>query len=146
MADAREVLDRLTAAMEAKDLDALAACYAPDARAITPDAGEIVGAEAIRDYLGEFWKAFPDVRYEHIRKHGMGAIAIDEGYVVGTHNGPLTQPNGETVSPTGRVVRVRSCDVAEVQGDKITTHRMYFDQLDFLAQLGMVPEMASRSH
>jgi hypothetical protein len=36
---------------------------------------------------------------------------------------------------------MRSCDVAEVEGGLITSHRFYFDQMDFLGQLGLLPDM-----
>jgi hypothetical protein len=38
---------------------------------------------------------------------------------------------------------VRGCDVATVEGGLITSHRIYFDQMEFLGQLGLVPEMPS---
>ena len=46
--EVREIMDRMTAAMTSKDLAALAACYAEDAVAVTPDQGELSGRDAIR--------------------------------------------------------------------------------------------------
>jgi ketosteroid isomerase-like protein len=69
-------------------------------------------------------------------------VAIDEGFVVGTNTGPLALPTGRTLPPTGRQVRVRSCDVATVEDGLITSHRAYFDQLELLGQLGLLPEPA----
>ncbi len=43
MGQAREVMDRLTSAMTARDKETQAACYAADAVAVTPDQGEITG-------------------------------------------------------------------------------------------------------
>jgi ketosteroid isomerase-like protein len=34
-------------------------------------------------------------------------------------------------------VRQRECDVATVRDGLVTSHRFYFDQLDFLGQLGL---------
>ena len=52
MGEAREVMDRLTAAAtETKDFQAVAECYANDAVAVTPDQGEIRGGAAIANYL-----------------------------------------------------------------------------------------------
>jgi hypothetical protein len=70
-------------------------------------------------------------------------VAIDEGYVVGTHTAPLSLPSGESVPATGKQIRVRSCDIASVEGGLVTNHRFYFDQMEFLGQLGLLPEMPS---
>lgn len=140
MGQAREVMDRLTTAMSAKDKETLAKCYAVDAVAFTPDQGEIKGREGITQYLYEFWDAMPDVRYEYADKHEAGDVAIDEGYVIGTNTGPLVLATGESLQPSGKQVRVRSCDVAKVENGEITSHHFYFDQIEFLGQLGLLPE------
>jgi len=143
MGEAREVMDRATAAMMAKDPEAAAVCYAADAVATTPDEGEISGREAISKYLVQLIEAFPDVGYEYVQQHESGLVAIDEGYVIGTNTGPLLMPSGESLPATGKQIRVRSCDVANVEGGLITTHRFYFDQMEFLGQLGLLPDMPS---
>ncbi|MCO4236965.1 nuclear transport factor 2 family protein [Pseudarthrobacter sp. MDT3-28] len=142
MGQARDVMDRLTTAMSAKDKETLAGCYAEDAVAFTPDEGELTGREGITNYLVHFWEALPDVTYEYADKHEAGNVAIDEGFVTGTNTGPLSLPSGETLPATGKHVRVRSCDIARVEGGLITSHHFYFDQMDFLGQLGLLPELS----
>jgi ketosteroid isomerase-like protein len=140
MGEARDVMNRVTEAAFKKDTEALKALYAPDAVAETPDQGTISGREEIVAYLGEFLEAFPDASYESIHEHESGAVAIDEGYFVGTHTGPLTGPTGETIEGTGKSVRMRACDIATLEGGVVTSHRFYFDNMDFLEQLGLAPE------
>jgi len=142
MGQARDVMDRLTTAMSAKDKETLAGCYAEDAVAFTPDEGELTGREGITNYFIHFWEALPDVTYEYADKHEAGNVAIDEGFVTGTNTGPLSLPSGETLPATGKHVRVRSCDIARVEGGLITSHHFYFDQMDFLGQLGLLPELS----
>jgi uncharacterized protein (TIGR02246 family) len=144
MSEAREVLDRLTAAVVAKDAKAVAECYAEDAVAVTPDEGELEGRDRIADYLLQFASAFADLEYKYLQKHDAGNVAIDEGYITGTHTDPLPTPSGERIPPTGKQINIRSCDVAAIEGDVITQHRFYFDQMEFLGQLGLLqPEGAS---
>lgn len=140
MGQAREVMDRLTMAATSNDRETLAGCYAADAVAWTPDLGEITGRDAIVNYLMQFPESFPDVRYEYVQKHEVGDIAIDEGFITGTNSGPVPLPSGETLPATGKTVRVRSCDVAHVEGGIVTRHHFYFDQMEFLGQLGLLPE------
>ncbi|MDQ0147388.1 MULTISPECIES: nuclear transport factor 2 family protein [Pseudarthrobacter] len=142
MGQARDAMDRLMAAMDAKDRDALAGCYAEDAVIRTPDQAGISGRTAIADYYSHFWEAMPDVRYERTATHEAGDVAVAEGFVVGTNTGQLGLPTGGTLPPTGRQVRVRSCDVTAVQDGVVTSHHAYFDQLELLGQLGLLPEPA----
>ncbi|MBA4103618.1 MAG: DUF4440 domain-containing protein, partial [Arthrobacter sp.] len=57
MGQAREVMDRLTTAMDEKDKETLARCYAANAVAYTPDEGELTGRDAITNYLFHFWES-----------------------------------------------------------------------------------------
>ncbi|MDQ3569075.1 MAG: ester cyclase [Actinomycetota bacterium] len=138
MGEAREVFDRFNGALLNGDLDAAAACYAENAVAVTPDQGEIQGREGIREYLRPFVEAFSDMRFDFSYMYESGNHAIDEGYLVGTHTGPLPTPTGETIPPTGRAIRIRDCDIVTVEGGVITSHRFYFDQMEFLSQLGLI--------
>jgi ketosteroid isomerase-like protein len=140
--EARRVFDRMTEAVVNHDLEALAAVYAPDAVASSPE-GEIRGRDQIIAYLKEYLDAFPDLTWEPLHSHESGNTAVDEGFIVGTHTEPLTMPNGETVPSTGKKVRFRECDAVTVEGGLITSHRFYYDQMDVLGQLGLLPEMPS---
>jgi uncharacterized protein (TIGR02246 family) len=141
MGEARQVADRMTEALfTMKDIKAVAECYAPDAVAVTPDEGELRGRDAIAEYHRKFIDAFPDVRYQHIAKHDSGNSAIDEGTAAGTHTGTLYGPDGTPVPATGRAFTLRAMDVCTVENARIVRHHFYFDQLEFLRQLGLTPE------
>jgi ketosteroid isomerase-like protein len=140
MGEARDVMDRVTDAAFSGDVEALRDCYADDATAVTPDAGELQGREAIIEWIGQFTEALPDARWESLYKHEMGDTAIDEGFVVGTNTGPLRLPTGETLPATGKRLRVRGTDAATVQNGRISSHRFYYDQMEFLTQLGLAPQ------
>jgi ketosteroid isomerase-like protein len=140
MGEAREVLDRLTrAATEERNIEAAVHCYADEAVMVTPDAGEVRGRDGIGDYWRPFLEAIPDVSFESLRKYETGDTAIDEGWLTGTHTRPMRLPDGETIPPTGRQIKLRECDVATVRDGTIREHHVYFDQAEFLEQLGMAP-------
>jgi ketosteroid isomerase-like protein len=140
MGEARRVMDRATKALLSNDLEGLTELYAADAVAETPDEGTIRGREAIAAWLIRFNEAFPDASYELTRGYESGDTAIDEGYFVGTNTGPIAMPSGESIPATGRSVRLRACDVATVENGLVTSHRFYYDQMDFMGQLGLVVE------
>lgn len=143
MGQAREVMDRMTTAMQAQDKETLASCYAADAVGYTPDQGELRGREAIITYLSQFWEVLPDFRFELSQGHEAGNVAIDEGFGVGTNTGPIRLPSGEILQPTGKPVRLRSCDILTVEAGEATSHHFYFDQMEFLGQLGLLPELST---
>ncbi len=138
MGPAREAFDRLNAALLKGDLETVAASYAEDAVAVTPDEGEIKGRESIVAYLRTFVEAFSDMGFDFLHNHDAGNCAVDEGWFTGRHTGPLPAPNGETIPPTGKTVRIRECDAITVENGLITSHRFYFDQTEFLGQLGLM--------
>lgn len=140
MGEARQAIDRMTKAVTTRDLKAVAAAYADDAVADTPDEGVIKGREQIVDYLRRFLDAFPDLSWEEAYKTECGDTAVDEGWVVGTNTGPIVLPNGETIPATGKFMRLRECDIVTASGGLIMSHRFYFDQMDMLGQLGLAPE------
>lgn len=146
MGQAREVMDRLTEALTSTpDLKAVAELYAVDAVAFTPDAGEIHGRDNIVDYWRQMTDSVTGASYESVYAVEVGDTAIDEGYYHGTNTGPLPLPSGESLPATGKSVRIRGCDIATVEDGRIVSYRLYFDQMDFLGQLGLLPELTSSS-
>ncbi|MEV7416797.1 nuclear transport factor 2 family protein [Streptomyces sp. NPDC089919] len=142
MGQAREVMDRLTAALTtAKDIHAVAECFAEDALAVTPDLGELRGREEIVDYFRQIMAAMPDAAYESVRKLEAGDTAIDEGFYRGRNTGPLELPSGELLPATHKEVRIRGVDLVTVEAGRIVEYRLYYDQLEFLDQLGLLPEL-----
>jgi ketosteroid isomerase-like protein len=139
MGQAREVMDRLTEAVTtAPDLKAVAEIYAEDAVAVTPDGGELHGREEIVEYWRQMTDAIPEATFEPVHAYEAGDTAIDEGYFSGKNTGPIQLPSGESLPATQKEIRVRGCDVATVEDGRIVSYRLYFDQLDFLEQLGLL--------
>jgi ketosteroid isomerase-like protein len=138
MGEARDVMNRVTDAFFSQDWDAGAKLYAADAVAVTPDRGEVRGKDNIVAWSKELMDGFPDAKYEPVNEFESGNTAIDEGYFAGTNTGSLQGPTGETITATGKSVRLRACDIATVENGLITSHRFYFDQLEFLSQLGLM--------
>jgi ketosteroid isomerase-like protein len=136
MGQARETMDRVTAAIMSDDRDALGRLYAADAVGETPDGPRLQGGAALADYLLTLKRAFPDASFESVMTLEAGDTAIDAGYFVGTHTGVLSTPEGE-VPPTGRKLRLRECDILKVADGVAVAHRFYYDPLDFMSQLGL---------
>ncbi|MFI7410893.1 ester cyclase [Streptomyces sp. NPDC049627] len=139
MGQAREVMDRLTDVITHPDLKTLGELYAEDAVAVTPDGGEIRGRDGIVAYWRQMTDAIPDGTYESLHAYEVGDTAIDEGFFSGRNTGPIQLPTGETLPPTQKEIKIRGVDLATVKDGKIVEYRLYFDEMDFLEQLGLLP-------
>ena len=140
MGQAREVMDRITDAVATGNVEELHRLYAEDAVGETPDAGRLEGRAAIVEWQRQTARAFPGASFE-IEKFETGDTAIDVGYLMATHTGPLATPDGE-IPPTGRTIRIRECDILTVADGVATSHRFFYDQLEFMVQLGLVDPAA----
>ena len=143
MGEARDVMDRFTNAMMSGDFETVSTLYAREAVVIDPGAGEIKGPDNIVEFFKGFQEAFPDLTWEPLHEHESGNVAIDEGFLVGTNTGPIPMPSGDSIPATGKSMRMRECDIATVENGVITSHQLYYDQMDFLSQLGLAPETPS---
>ncbi|MEU8752205.1 ester cyclase [Streptomyces chartreusis] len=144
MGQAREVMDRLTTAITAGNSDAIAGLYAQDAVAVTPDGGELHGRDDIAAYWRQMTEAVPDGSYQSVHAYEVGNTAIDEGVFTGRNTGPIQLPTGETLPPTQKEIRIRGVDFATVDDDgRIVDYRLYFDEMEFLGQLGLLPDEPS---
>jgi ketosteroid isomerase-like protein len=143
MGEARDIMDRLTRALVSKDFETVSTLYAQEAVAVDPGAGKIKGAEGIVEFYRTFLDAFSDLNWEPLHQHESGNTAFDEGYLVGTNSGPIALPSGDSIPATGKSMRLRECDAVTVENGVITSHRFYYDQMEFLGQLGLAPETPS---
>jgi predicted ester cyclase len=135
MPSARDVILKHIDAFNGGDSDADP--WSDDAEMRTPGA-QISGRENVLGFLAVFQEAFPDIRLEIGQLLTEGTAAAAEGTLTGTHSGVLHTPDGD-VAPTGRAVRLPWAAVYATDGDTLTSEHLYFDQMDFLGQLGLLP-------
>src|SRR5437870_647320 len=135
----REVAEQYFAALDAADIDAAMERFTSDADFLSP-AGRMQGRAQIEPFLLGFAVAFPDARFEVTGAIESGASVALEGVYSGTQSGPLTTPEGGEIPPTGRRASAPFVTLFDVEGDLITSHRAYWDQLGFMAQLGLAPK------
>ena len=133
MTDPKSVIERHVQAFAAKDAEAEP--HSADAEIVAP-VGQFRGRDQVLGFLRGYWEAFPDARLEIARSIGEGSLVAAEGLITGTHTGVLRTPNGD-VPPTGRAVKVRWMALYEVRGDEIAFEHLYFDQSEFMTQLGL---------
>lgn len=136
MSGSGDVVRRHVEAFNVRDADAEP--WASDAEMVAPGAS-VSGRDAVLGFLGVFQEAFPAGRLEirHLLSDGPSVAA--EGTFAGDHDGVLHSPEGD-VPPTGKPVEFRWAATYEVRGDELLSEHLYFDQMEFLAQLGLLPD------
>jgi len=140
-----EASRKLAKAINTHDLDALAKVYASDAVAHDPMYPEpLRGRDAIKKDSADFFRAFPDLRFEISsiveKDDGSGA---GEVVMSGTHTGPLATPTGGEVPPTKKRIEVKGAAFVRLNGSgEIVEERRYYDVGTLLRQLGLMPEQA----
>jgi steroid delta-isomerase-like uncharacterized protein len=130
-----EVVKRMFAAFAAGDEAEMRAVCHDDLTFVDPAASGSSFEEWLA-YNRPFWTAFPDARMELENQVVAGNTVVSELRYTGVHSGVMATPQGE-VPPTGREIDVRGVSIDRVEAGKIVSHHGYYDQLQFMTQLGL---------
>jgi steroid delta-isomerase-like uncharacterized protein len=129
------LIDRLNAAWNAKDAEAIESLFAADAVHEDVTSGSVRrGVSAVRALFTETWRAIPDVRTQVVRVIGQEDWAAWEWTMTATHTGDF--PN---LPATGRRFTLVGVSIMQVKDGKILSQRDYYDQASFLRQVGALP-------
>ena len=141
MGKARDVVLEGERIFNAHDIDSLMKIYAADAVATGPGGMESRGLDAIREYTKSWVGGFPDAHIETKNLYEAGDVVVVEGIFSGTHTGTFSTPMGD-IPPTGKAVRGEYVDIFEVRDGKVVSDRLFFDRMQLMEQLGLVPQPA----
>jgi len=94
------LVERLAAAANGHDLDALAGCFAPDYRNETPahPAQGFTGGDQVRRNWEQFFAVIPDLTATVLRSCGRGEVVWSEWEMTGT------RPDGATLQMAGVII------------------------------------------
>ncbi len=141
MTDAVTLVQDFFAAWNTHSWDTLVSHYDPDGVWVAP-AGQGEGRDEILSYHTAIWEAFPDVHTSVLHTIAEGDDVAALTLINGTHQGPFLLPGGATVQPTGRRVSCRCCWIFTLEAGCIRNQRVYWDQLELYAQLGLSLQVA----
>jgi predicted ester cyclase len=96
------------------------------------------GPDQIKGWMQAFFNAFPDISHPIDKLVVAGDDVTTELTVTGTHTGALRTPEGE-IPPTHKEISMRCVNVTTVAGEMITSVHIYYDQMEFMGQLGLLP-------
>ena len=123
------------------DRQAFIACHTDDCEVSSPSA-----TGRGHDGVAAFWTttmgSVPDGRVTEVRLICEGDTVVEEARVRGTNTGPSYAPDGSEIPATGQTVDFRFAAVHTVRDGKIAASRFYWDGLDVIRQLGLLPDPA----
>ena len=142
MADAREVGAKFVEAFNAHDEERIRQLNAENAVVEAPGDVRVEGREATTEYAMAWLRAFPDARITVHNELVDGDWVAQEFTFEGTHEGTLSSPNGD-IPATHKRLQGRAVQVFKVVGYTVTDTHLYFDQVQVMTQLGLMPEPAT---
>ena len=127
------LMERMRAAWDAHDADALAALHAADGVVISPTGGVLEGRAEIARVYRVWFTGFPDAKWrtDEIIVDGDRAVAVAQ--VSGTHAGEFFG-----VPPSGRHVEVQVAVILAFADGLIAEERRIYDFTGFLVQVGVL--------
>jgi hypothetical protein len=141
---AKEIFVEAMRRTDAGDIDGFVALQAPDCTWITPNA-ELHGRDELRAWLGPWVAGFPtERRHELTRVDELDGTVYGLGVFHGVNTGAMETPEG-TLPATGKPLAMPfaiAVDIDVAAGYANSVH-LYFDQLGFLGQLGLLPAPAA---
>jgi steroid delta-isomerase-like uncharacterized protein len=131
--NSKELLQKWIDAFQRRDLEAVVACYAPEAVNFQVAAGAPAeGREQIARDTAEFFQGFPDAwsRVENLIADGDRAAWewIGGGTFAGEFYG---------AAPTGKSFEIRGCGFFQFRDGLIVYQRGYWDKLSWFSQIGL---------
>jgi steroid delta-isomerase-like uncharacterized protein len=145
MSEARDTIEAGLRAWNAGDMEGFLASYADDATLwVAGMPAEAKGKDQIRQVAQAYFTAFPGSQFTTKTLIESGNWVTLEHVFTGTHNGVFVTPAGE-LPPTGKTVVNPAVDVFQLSGGRIIAQRTYFDNVDILTQLGVMPAASTAS-
>ena len=138
MGDARRIAEKFVEAFNAHDEAQIRELTRDDATFEAPGDVKLGGADAMTEYAMSWLRAFPDSRMTVHNSVMSEGWAVQEFSFEGTHDDTLVGPGGE-IPATHRHLTGRGVQLLRIEGGKIADSRLYFDQVEVLTQLGVMP-------
>lgn len=134
-ADVMELARRHDEAFNSHDPDGRMAIESSEVEVLYPGGLELRGPEQVLQMVRAFWEAMPDGTIDVESQWAAGDVVFAEGTLRGTQTGGFKTPQGE-IPASGNLVSVRYATVKRFEDGELVSEHLYFDQLEFLQQLG----------
>jgi predicted ester cyclase len=136
--DPKVLAAKYNQAFNSHDEATLNSLVAPNAKLSAPGDIRLEGRDAVIGYSNGWMKALPDARITVTHEIVSGPWVVQEFTFEGTHKAPLTGPLG-TIQATNRKISGQCVSISRYENDLNVETRLYFDMVQLLSQLGVMP-------
>jgi hypothetical protein len=138
MNNPEELARRMLELTDQQDWAGREALLSPDCEILTP-MGRMRGRAASTAYSRPLVSAFSDARHQIDFIARADDVVVVEGSWLGTHTGVLETPDGG-IPATGKSISLPFLATVRTSDGFVTALHVYFDQVAFMAQLGLLPQ------
>lgn len=143
MGNLKAQVERLVEAYNRSDWAGLEDIYSDDIEYIEPLMPPFKGRRAVIDFLKGQKESFPDSQISVKRIIQEGDLVSAEFVFAGTNRGPLQLPSG-TAPATNKRMSLEAVSVVRSDSNgKLLSQRQYYDHMEGMAQLGLLPTPAT---
>ena len=139
-ADARAVAETYFAALRERDLDGIAACWAPDGVDELAGQATLTGPDEVRAFFAELFAAVPDFTMTVEETLVEGDRAAVRWSATGTFAGDGAY---QGIAPTGERITLTGMDLLQIRDGKLVANHAFPDGMSFARQIGMLPPQGS---
>lgn len=134
-AEIKPMVDKLEAAWNGRNIDALDDIFAPDFERIVNNQPAAKGVEGYKKAITDFRTAYPDLRLTLDNTIYSENSAATRWILTGTNTGPGQMP------PTGKQIKIWGESITHFTNGKLTKELVAYDNQELMEQLGfkMVP-------
>jgi predicted ester cyclase len=142
MTEVKDTAARFVNAFNSHDEKTLNELHASDIKFSAPGGFKATNAHEATAYATRWLKGFPNGKMTVRNEIVSAPWVVQEVSMEGTNTGPLEGPMG-TIQPTHKHVVGKGVQILKIENGKITEARIYFDMVDQLTQLGLMPAPAT---
>ena len=144
MSEAKKVLEQAIERWNAADRDGWAALYTDDVVQEAPGGSRISGLADLKEkYFDALLTAAPDRSSRDVILVAEGDYVVEQARYTATHTGTWRNPDGAEIPATGKQLDFPFVGVFRVEDGKISSIRLYYDQVEIFTQLGLMPGATS---
>ena len=127
-------------AVTARDVDAMAACWAPDGVDYLYGMADLQGPQGVKEWFTSLFTAAPDFTFEVTDIVTEGDKSTVRWHATGTFDG---EGRFEGLLPMGKTIELEGIDMVTVQDGLLIENRAYTNGMEMARQMGVMPPAGS---
>lgn len=122
-----------------KDMKLFEKLHCPDVKVVFPDGRVTNGIKAhVSDIHNILFNGTPDSRItSHPISFGSGDWTAATGVLEATFSEPMKMPDGASIPPTGKKVKMSMVTIAKWKNGCIAEEHLFWDNAEYMKQLGL---------